>query len=602
MKLLSFRAKNFKGIEDATVTLSGRSEKVFSFVGLNESGKTTILEALAAYSGWTETLKPVTATASEKLDHLAYVPKHSISNFTGSISIIITCSLDDEDKAVAINSAKDQGYHVEAIGNSLTRYQHYKFTDSKYDSSQNQFSLAATGYSKKARKKVVTELPVEVRATMSDALKDRFPAVLYFPNAIFDTPDEVVLSDGGKATEKDVYYRLVLQDALDSIGKNLNLEHHITARIGDPSQLEALNGTVKQLELKITEFVFKAWKDILGQDMTSRRIELSTALEGEERILRIRYVSGADSYRISERSLGFRWFFGFLLLTQFRKKRQGDKRQVIYVFDEPASNLHSSAQKKLLQIFGQLAGECPILYSTHSHHLISPDWLESAYVVRNTGLTYEDSDLNYSSKDASTKVLVEPYRQFVAKNPNQTTYYQPILDVLDYQPSHLEFVPKVIFTEGKNDYYALRMFQQQVECPDNLKDLKIVPGNGGNGLDPLIKLYAGWGASFQILLDSDKAGDKARKEYEKSYGFLVDQRVHTLGDLAMGHIGAMESVLSAKDKESILERVGQKGMTPDKSLLNKCIQECCARGSTVALEKSTVAKFESILKGLADKL
>jgi predicted ATP-dependent endonuclease of OLD family len=602
VKLLSFRAKNFKGIEDATVTLSGRSEKVYSFVGLNESGKTTILEALAAYNGWTETLKPVTANTLEKLDHLAYVPKHSISNFTGDISIIITCFLDEEDKKVAIQSADEQGYHVESIGNVLTRYQHFRFADSKYVKALNQFGLAATGYSKKARKKVAAELPVEVRSAMSDSLKDRFPAVLYFPNAIFDTPDEIILSDGGRATEKDAYYRLVLQDALDSIGKNLVLDQHVTARIGDSSQLEALSGTIKQLELKITEFVFKAWKDILGQDMANRRIELSTALEGEERILRIRYVSGADSYKISERSLGFRWFFGFLLLTQFRKKRQGDNRQVIYVFDEPASNLHSSAQKKLLQIFGQLAEDCPILYSTHSHHLISPDWLESAYVVRNTGLTYEDSDLDYSSKDASTKVLVQPYRQFVASYPDQTTYYQPILDVLDYKPSHLEFVPKVVFCEGKNDYYTLRMFQQQSECPAQLNDVKIVPGNGGNGLDPLIKLYSGWGASFQILLDSDKGGAKGKKQYEKAYGFLVDDRVHTIDDLVSGHSGAMEAVLSVTDKAKILEVAGQKDKSPDKSLLNKCIQECCARGLAVPLEQATVKKFEAMLKGLADKL
>ncbi len=47
MRYKSFRIQNFKGIKDTTIrldTIGGAS--VFAFVGLNESGKTTILEAI----------------------------------------------------------------------------------------------------------------------------------------------------------------------------------------------------------------------------------------------------------------------------------------------------------------------------------------------------------------------------------------------------------------------------------------------------------------------------------------------------------------------------------------------------------------------------
>ena len=51
MKYKSFRIKNFKGIKDTTVVLQGvAGAGVFAFVGLNESGKTTVLEAIHSFS------------------------------------------------------------------------------------------------------------------------------------------------------------------------------------------------------------------------------------------------------------------------------------------------------------------------------------------------------------------------------------------------------------------------------------------------------------------------------------------------------------------------------------------------------------------------
>ena len=47
MRYKSFRIQNFKGIKDTTIGLeSALGVGVFALVGLNESGKTTILEAI----------------------------------------------------------------------------------------------------------------------------------------------------------------------------------------------------------------------------------------------------------------------------------------------------------------------------------------------------------------------------------------------------------------------------------------------------------------------------------------------------------------------------------------------------------------------------
>ena len=53
MRYTQFRFKNFKGIENITLPLTG---DVTTLIGLNESGKTTILEAIFCFSYGAENL------------------------------------------------------------------------------------------------------------------------------------------------------------------------------------------------------------------------------------------------------------------------------------------------------------------------------------------------------------------------------------------------------------------------------------------------------------------------------------------------------------------------------------------------------------------
>lgn len=61
-----------------------------------------------------------------------------------------------------------------------------------------------------------------------------------------------------------------------------------------------------------------------------------------------------------------------------------------------------------------------------------------------------------------TDIHITPYRQFASQHPDQSHFFQPILDVLDYAPSALELVPDAVMVEGKSDYYFLRFYQELV--------------------------------------------------------------------------------------------------------------------------------------------
>src|SRR5258708_7876362 len=146
-----------------------------------------------------------------------------------------------------------------------------------------------------------------------------------------------------------------------------------------------------------------------------------------------------------------------------------------------ASNLHSSAQAELLKSFENLADRCHLVYATHSHHLINLRWLDSAYVIKNRALgSLEIADYLGTRMGAKTSISATRYRKFVADHPNQTSYFQPVLDLLDYQPSFLEPVPNVVLVEGKSDFYILRYIGEVVGVAS---PIKTVPGTGAGSLD-----------------------------------------------------------------------------------------------------------------------
>ena len=229
-------------------------------------------------------------------------------------------------------------------------------------------------------------------------------------------------------------------------------------------------------------------------------------------------IEGDDGlYYIDERSLGFRWFFVFSLITKYKRSDPPHSQGIVYLFDEPASNLHAGAQSQLLNSLERLSPDCTIIYTTHSHYLINPNWLENTYVVINKGFDY-DNAIEYVPK--GTDVTIERYRSFAAKHPDQTRYFQPILDVLDYKPSRLEMVEDVVMVEGKNDFYTLE-YMKKVAGIGSSGDIQLVPGNGAGSLDTVIRLYLGWAKEFVVLLDSDKEGAIQKRRYTDTFGPIV---------------------------------------------------------------------------------
>lgn len=595
MKLVNFEVKKFKGIGNLKISFDTTPNNgVYTLVGINESGKTTILEALNYYEYNDE--KDLNKISNAMLpSHEDIIPIKSRSNFNDDIIIKAIHKLDEDDKQDLLNYIEnDCNFILENSIDQITTIQKYKYKNSKFDTMNSTWTLPLIGKVKNSRSKKIIELDKDNWQKAVNHLKERMPKILYFPTTLFDFPDRIYLN---KQTEeyKDAFYKEVIQDILNSLNEDLNIKEHIVDRILSGTSNDKAN--VQQITLKmgkqLSNVILKEWSSVLG----NKANQISVNIDKDDIGTYVEFlINDEDGYfKLSERSLGFRWFFVFLLLTQFRGFRRNEHKQVIFLFDEPAANLSRKAQKQLLKSLEKISNKCTIIYTTHSQYLINPNWLEGAYIVTNKAL--EDNDEGFVAHN--TDIEAYKYREFVSKFPQKTSYFQPILDVLEYVPNELEMCNNAVLLEGKNDYYTLNYFFKVML---NKNDIILIPGMSCNSIDSLISLYSGWGKNYIILLDSDKAAIESKKRYIDKFGPLVDGKLYTLKDINNKWTKTMESILPNNIRYEI-----QKICYPDskkytKNMYNKTIQELLMKNQKANISQNILDKFENIYNYLINKL
>ena len=285
-------------------------------------------------------------------------------------------------------------------------------------------------------------------------------------------------------------------------------------------------------------------------------------------------IEDDGNFSINQRSLGFRWFFAFLLFTKYRGYRSRKSNNILFLLDEPASNLHTTAQLRLQKSLAEMAkADCKFVYTTHSQYLINPKWLETTYIVKNEGLSYETDENIDDFSPKKTKITIHPYRQFISKYPDQTSYFKPVLDIIDYKPSEIDMIPDVVMVEGKNDYYTFRYFEDIIFKKTNTK-YKFLPGLSCEKLFPLIQHYLAWGKNFIIILDGDKAGNESKKKYLDEFGNILKNKLFSLSDIDnIPKNSKLEDCITKEDRLNIQKASDPNSKNYNKKLFNRTLQE-----------------------------
>jgi hypothetical protein len=220
----------------------------------------------------------------------------------------------------------------------------------------------------------------------------------------------------------------------------------------------------------------------------------------------------------------------------------------------------------------------------------------------------EDALKGDVSFDEAAKIQAVKYFKYVGSGAasDNVSYFQPILDALDFRPSSVEPVPNIAILEGKNDWYTINYFSKVIL--KEKKYLNLYPGGGKDKLWEIIRIYLSWGKSFIVLLDGDCGGEDAKKRYLEEFEEMVTERIFTLKDI--GLVGELEDQITEDDQRIIYVTIFdvdsyeecKKNPSSFKKNLNASIIQLLIKNKPVQLSEKSKENFKKITDFIKKKL
>jgi predicted ATP-dependent endonuclease of OLD family len=530
MNLKNVIIHNYKSIE--TEQNFNVEDDITVLVGMNESGKTSILEALAK-SNYFQNDKKFKYNSThdyprkwkKKLDKSGEDPKAITATYSIPESLSNKISADvGKDVFTPTELEITHKFSNGRTFNNVT-VNSTKFIEGKTShlgiSSKTLNDKLGTVKNVEALTAVIAEYKDENIVKGLETLKK------YFNNDWKWTHDPIgeyisrtYLSPAlPKFLYYDEYYALPSRISIENLQKeSLDDEEQKTAKalfeladinvdeIIDAEDYEDFKAELEATQATITNELFKYWE-------TNRNLEIIFDIDKvekeEERLtrnayghqetvkdvkvvehvldIRVKNRRSGVSLPLKNRSKGFNWFFSFLVW--FKKIQEDQKNNYILLLDEPGLNLHAAAQDNLLKFLKDLSSDYQIIYTTHSPFMIESDSLHKVRTVLET---------------ETGSVVSESIQE---KDPN--TLF-PLQAALGYDIAQNLFVSKHnLLVEGASDLLYLQVMSavlQSVGRTGLNEKITIVPTGGLDKVSTFISLLRGSELNIVCLLDTFKDG------------------------------------------------------------------------------------------------
>jgi predicted ATP-dependent endonuclease of OLD family len=231
-----------------------------------------------------------------------------------------------------------------------------------------------------------------------------------------------------------------------------------------------------------------------------------TGTNGDTIIIKIEDPAISQRFtRPSLRSSGFKTYF-LLSMIVYARSQNPAKNKYIYLFDEPGTYLHPSAQLDLQRSFEAIADNAQIVYTTHSLFLISKN-----YPVRNRVI---------SKTSDGTKIDQKPFSR------NWKSVRQSLGILLS---NNFLIAEKTLLVEGPSDIVylldALRKLKATGAIDIDLNDMSIVDAGNSQNYVALAKLMLSEGRNVVALLDGDQGGKNISAQLSRSCTAELQRRV-----------------------------------------------------------------------------
>jgi len=542
MRLRKFRVRAYRCIHDSGEITVG---DLAAFVGRNESGKTTILQALTMLN------KEEKVSDLDLCDEMDEELKEEIRLAEGEFE------LNSSEK----NIIKEKFPNLPEI-NKIKLFRSNKKPEVQYEFENIKISEKSDGglnswenFSKRMLEfldtipnhlriqvdtKFFEDTPPKNKASFDTGLAEfnnqfhviaiQDPKVIEEWEKIYSKPENQfsnLLSGGSEKTALEnfistqLHPRFVYFSDYKKIYGNINLNEYVREEKGERREsieyveefdkAESVRNLFYLAELDINELEEvrdSPSKSIKLLNAASNRLtkKLNPAWKGDPIHVDLRYNPGnimsvviSDVHKdgtvtntglLNRRAEGFKWTFSFIVNFAAETQR-AELKEAILLLDEPARNLHPTQQMGISDLLRNLAGSNQVLYATHSPFMIF-DYTPGNLLVVELDKRKHLSRIFYDYWNADDKTLT-PILYGLSRG-----IVESIVDREIGRNSR-----PVIIVETMSDSMYLNSFDKFLQDPNiSMNPLNIVAAFNKNAVLPLAIFYRNHGYNTFILLDN----------------------------------------------------------------------------------------------------
>ena len=207
---------------------------------------------------------------------------------------------------------------------------------------------------------------------------------------------------------------------------------------------------------------------------------------------------------LNRRAEGFKWTFSFIVNFAAETQR-AELKEAILLLDEPARNLHPTQQMGISDLLKNLAGSNQVLYATHSPFMIF-DYTPGNLLVVELDRKKHLSKIFYDYWKADDATLT-PILYGLSKG---------LVDSMTDREVGYNSRP-IIIVETMSDTMYLNAFDKFLQDPNiSMNPLNIVPAYSKNSVLPLSIFHHSHGYNTFVLLDNDYESNQISEQLKNN--------------------------------------------------------------------------------------